>query len=84
MFYGSKFSESGPDNTIIEPIEFISLFTLSAAVMGFIFGYQPAQLYFDGKKKLAVNLFLQTIAYFAVITSLILTLFFSGVLIKRK
>lgn len=80
MFYGTKNLGPGPDNSVIAPIAFISLFTLSAAVMGYIFGYQPVQLYFDGKKKPAVNLFLQTVASFAVITIIILTLLFSGIL----
>ena len=76
MFYGTKLT--GHVNSVIGPIAAISLFTLSAAVMGYIFGYQPAQLYFDGKKKMAVNLFLQTVASFGFITALILALLFSG------
>jgi len=67
-------------NTFIAPVAVISLFTLSAAVMGYLFCYQPAQLYFDGKKKAAVSLFLQTVAVFGCITALMLTLLFSGVI----
>jgi hypothetical protein len=67
-------------NTFIAPIAVISLFTLSAAVMGYLFCYQPAQLYFDGKKKVAVKLFLQTVVVFGAITALILALFFSGII----
>jgi hypothetical protein len=66
-------------NTFIAPIAVISLFTLSAAVMGYLFCYQPIQLYFDGKKKQAVNLFLQTMAVFACITIILLMLLFAGV-----
>jgi hypothetical protein len=66
-------------NTFIAPIAVISLFTLSAAVMGYLFCYQPAQLYFDNKKKQAVGLFLQTVAVFACITALTLVLLFTGV-----
>ncbi len=58
-------------NTFLAPLAFISVFTLSAAVMGYIFCYQPLLLYFDGKKKQATNLFLQTILIFAIITALI-------------
>lgn len=61
------------------PIAIISLFTLSAAVMGYVFGYEPAQLYFDNKKKQAVKLFLQTVAVFGVITVIMLVLLFTGV-----
>lgn len=68
------------EDSIMAPIAVISLFTLSAAVMGYIFLYQPGMLYMGGKKKLAVNLFLQTIGAFAVLTALALGLLFSGVL----
>ncbi len=67
-------------NTFIAPMAVVSLFTLSAAVMGYLFCYVPVTMYFDGKKKQAVSLFLQTTAVFASITALILTLLFSGVL----
>lgn len=65
-------------NPFMAPIAVISLFTLSAAVMGYIFGYQPAQLYFDGKKKPAVKLFLQTVFVFGCLTALALILLFTG------
>ena len=77
MYCGTRMVK-GPD-TFIAPIAVISLFTLSAAVMGYLFCYQPIQLYFDGKKKQAVNLFLQTVAVFACITIILLMLLFSGV-----
>jgi hypothetical protein len=67
-------------NTFLAPIAVISLFTLSAAVMGYLFCYQPAQLYFDNKKKHAVTLFLQTVGVFGTITALILFLFFFGII----
>lgn len=65
--------------SIIAPIIVVSLFTLSAAVMGYIFLYHPFMLYFDGKKKQAATLFLQTIALFAIITTIILILLLTGV-----
>jgi len=77
MFYGNKIFPT--KDTILAPIAAISLFTLSTAVMGYIFCYQPAQLYFDGKKKTAVDLFLKTIVIFASITILIFVLLFLGV-----
>lgn len=77
MFYGTK--NLGPSNSIIAPIAVVSLFTLSAAVMGYLFCYQPGMLYFDGKKKEAINLFLQTVAVFGCITAFVLLLLFSGV-----
>ena len=78
MYFGTK---NVPQNaSIIGPIAALSLFTLSAAVMGYIFCFQPVQLYLDGKKKEAINIFLQTVGIFAVITAVILLLFFSGII----
>ncbi len=78
MFYGT--SNMGRANSVIVPIAIVSLFTLSAAVMGYVFLSQPLQLYLDGKKKVAVNLFLKTLAVFAGITVLIFVLFLSRIL----
>ena len=65
-----------PEEGILIPITVLSLFVLSAAVMGFIFFYQPAQLYLGGQQKEAVHLFLKTLGSFAVITLLLLALLF--------
>jgi len=81
MYYGLKLA--GPQNTVAVPIAIISLFTLSAAVMGFVFLFQPAQLYLDGEKKIAADLFIRTLAIFGVITALILLALFSGGLLSK-
>lgn len=78
MTVGSQFS-SGPDNMLM-PIAMLSLFTLSAAVMGYLFLSQPILLFLDGKKKEAVSLFIQTVGVFAGITAVALALSFSNVL----
>src|SRR3989344_7894488 len=57
-----------PEQGILIPVTVLSLFVLSAAVMGFIFLYQPVQMYLDGQKKEAVDLFLKTLGVFACIT----------------
>lgn len=75
MFYGLKSAPPGPD-TIVVPIAMISLFTLSAAVMGYVFLSTPLQLLLAGEKKRAVNLFLQTVLIFAGITALLLAALF--------
>ncbi len=69
--------ENKPD-TAFAPVIFLSLFTLSAAVMAYIFFYQPVQLLIDGKKKDALKLVTQTIGVFAGITLLFLVLLFTG------
>ena len=71
----------GPDSFLV-PITVLSLFVLSTAVMGFIFFYQPAQMYLDGLKKEAVSLFLKTLAFFACITFVLLALLFLSLLSK--
>ena len=78
MTYGPKIAPH--KDTFLAPLAVISLFTLSAAVMGYVFCYQPLILYFDGKKKQAVRLFLETVASFGVITATLLILVFSGIL----
>jgi hypothetical protein len=77
MNFGTKIM-SQPD-TFLAPVAVISLFTLSAAVMGYVFCYQPVQLYFEEKKKQAVRLFLQTVIVFAGITVLTFVLLFTGI-----
>lgn len=67
------------EDSFLAPVAMMSLFTLSAAVMGYLFVYAPIMLYFDGKKKAAVHLFLQTVAVFAVLTAVALGLLFLGV-----
>jgi len=65
------------EDTLLVPMVMLSLFVLSAAVMGYLFCYQPAQLYLDGHKQEATKLFLGTLGSFAVITGMLLgALFF--------
>lgn len=67
-------------DTILAPITALSLFTLSAAVMAYLFFYQPLQLFMDGKKKEAANLFVRTVGVFAAFTAVVLILLFSGLI----
>lgn len=77
IYFGGQFAK--PEDSILAPIAVLSLFTLSAAVMAYIFGFEPAQLYFGGKKKQGVKLFLQTMGSFGIITLIVLVLAFSGI-----
>jgi len=77
--WGMK-SQSGKDDNFLAPLVMISLLTLSVAVMGYIFGLQPIQLFLDGKKKQAVELFLKTVGVFGLLTIVLLILLFSGIL----
>lgn len=66
MFYAPK--TSMPADGVIVPIAILSLFVLSAAMMGYFFLYHPVQLLIEGKQKEATKLFLSTVAIFACIT----------------
>jgi len=68
-----------PD-TFFAPITFLSVLTLSVTVMAYLFFYQPLQLFIEGKKKAAINLFVQTVGIFAVLTAVVLILLFFGLI----
>lgn len=68
-----------PD-TFFAPVTFLSVLTLSVAVMAFLFFYQPLQLFIEGEKKEAVNLFTKTVSIFSVITIVALILLSSGLI----
>lgn len=74
MFYGSPFM--GPEDNVLMPIAMLSLLVLSAAFMGFVFFYEPVQMYLAGDKQGALSFFLKTIGIFAVITVAIFIILF--------
>lgn len=57
--------------SIFLPIAMLSLFVFSAACTGYLFLYQPLQLFLEGEKKNAVDLFLKTLVAFALSASLL-------------
>ncbi len=79
MIFVTQPLKNKPD-TLFAPIIFLSLLTLSVAVMAFLFFYQPVMLFIDGKKKEAVNLFVKTVGIFAAFTILALILFYFRVI----
>jgi hypothetical protein len=76
VLIGDQTSKLLPKETILIPMGMLSLFVLSAAVMGFLFLSEPIQLYLDKQKKEAVVFFLKTVGIFAcfVVIFLILNL----------
>ena len=62
-----------PD-TWIDGVGFMSLFVFSAAVMAFLFFYQPVSLLVENKRAEAVSYFLKTIGLFGIVTAIVLTL----------
>jgi hypothetical protein len=72
IFYGGPFL--GAEDTVFIPMAMLSLFVFSAALMGYIFLYQPIAMFIDGQKKEAVTLFLSTSAIFGGITMVLFIL----------
>jgi hypothetical protein len=68
------------ETSLFMPIMMLSLFTLSAAVMAYLFLYQPLMLYLEGKKEDAVNLFIKTLLIFAIMPLSIFMLYFFNIL----
>src|SRR3990167_4916184 len=81
MYYGLK--ENGKGESVLIPIAILSLFTLSAAVMGYLFLSEPIQMYLDGKKKEAIRYFVMTLLSFAAITALVFLALFLKTLLKN-
>lgn len=77
MFTAGK---SIPEDNFLAPVAFISTFTLSAAVMGYLFVLTPLELFLTNKKQEGVRFFLKTLGVFAVITSIIFLILFSGLI----
>jgi len=55
----------GSNETIIIPMAALSLFVLSAAIMGFLFISEPILLCFENKREEAKRFFLGTVGCFA-------------------
>ncbi len=71
MRYGSK---AMPEvESVVIPIAILSLFVLSAAMMGYFFLCQPLKLLVGGKPEEATKFFLTTTASFAGIAGMIVS-----------
>jgi hypothetical protein len=64
IFYTSTLG--GKEPSVFYPIAVLSLFVFSASCMGYLFLYQPLQLFLEGEKKQAVDLFLKTVCIFGI------------------
>jgi hypothetical protein len=79
IHFVSQTQRNKPDMAFA-PVAFLSLLTLSAVVMAFIFFYQPLLLFIDGKKKEAVSLFVKTAGVFAALTAVVWVLLLLGLI----
>lgn len=79
MNFASQILRNKPD-TAFGPVALLSLLTLSVTVMAYLFFYQPLQLFIERKKKQGLNLFIQTVGIFGVITGITLILLFMRII----
>jgi len=72
FYFGSTIIK--PVDSVLDPMVALSTLTLSAAVMAFLFFYQPVTLISRGEHSAALKFLLSTIGYFAIITALFVCL----------
>ena len=72
VFYGSNLLEGVLQETIFLPMGFLATFVLSAALMGYLFLYQPLLLLLNGEREKGIKLFLHTVGVFAGATVLLI------------
>lgn len=66
----------GTEDTILAPMVMLSLFVLSAAIMGYLFVFEPLRMYLDGDKQGAVTFFGKTVGIFACCAAVFVLLLF--------
>ncbi|GMU74173.1 MAG: hypothetical protein AMXMBFR44_3710 [Candidatus Campbellbacteria bacterium] len=69
LFYGQRFT--GPEDNVLMPVTMLSLLVFSVAFMGFLFFWEPLQLYLAGDRQGALSFFLKTLGTFAGVTALL-------------
>ena len=70
------FKPEGGEEALIPMMMMLSLFVLSAAVMGFIFLSEPFRLYMEDRKQEGVAFFIRIVGFFACFVVLFLVLLF--------
>lgn len=70
----SSFTDNAVPFEILIPIAMLSLFVLSAAVMGYLFLAEPFRLYMENQKQEAIVFFGKTVAAFAGFAALFVIL----------
>ena len=74
MYFGSQ--NAGETDSVLAPIAMLSLLVLSVAVMGYLFFFQPVQMFMTGRTAEAGVFFLKTVGVFALITFVFLALLY--------
>jgi hypothetical protein len=65
-----------PEDNIAMPMTMLGLFVLSAAIMGYLFLYEPFNLFMENRKQEAVIFFSRTVLFFAGCVAVFLILIF--------
>ena len=71
----SSIASHTPD-TILAPVTMLSLFVLSAAIMGILFVYEPLRLFLENQKPQALSFLLKTVGTFACFVAVLALLIF--------
>ncbi len=71
----SSIAANTPD-TILAPVTMLSLFVLSAAIMGILFVYEPLRLFLENQKQQALSFLLKTVGTFACFVLILAVLLF--------
>lgn len=66
MYYTSQ-ATNGPSDSALVPVAVLSLLVFSAAVMAYIFFFEPIQMLVSGEKKAAADLFIKTALIFGIL-----------------
>lgn len=69
----SSIASHTPD-TLLAPVMMLSLFVLSAAIMGILFVYEPLRLFLENQKQQALSFLLKTVGTFACFVLILATL----------
>ncbi len=65
-----------PGKSMLIPMTLLSLFVLSAAIMGFLFLSEPFRLYMENQKKEAITFFTKIVGFFACFAVIFMILLF--------
>ena len=71
----SSIAAHTPD-TLLAPVTMLSLFVLSAAIMGILFVYEPARLFLENQKREALSFLIKTVGTFACFVVILVALLF--------
>ena len=77
IFHGSNILKDVVEESIFLPMGVLATLVLSVALMGYLFFLQPVQMFLEGQKHEAVELFTKTLGAFAIITGIILAVAFT-------